>query len=143
MFLDFAIIIFVVLELSNVLVMYFKPDFRHGNSMAVFKEWEESQEDSSRQLFARYLVNWVANCKLIFIALLLVILFQGDETLKIYSVIATVVSIGIYFVTLHPIIKKLDAMGRISPVGYSRTLSRMISGFMLLFTFSLIMHFIL
>ncbi len=33
--LDIAILIFVVMELSNVLVMYFKPDFKYANSMAV------------------------------------------------------------------------------------------------------------
>lgn len=80
--LDIAILIFVVMELSNVLVMYFKPDFKYANSMAVFKQWAESQQDEKQRLFVKYLVNWVANCKLIFIALLLVVVVFCQRTSK-------------------------------------------------------------
>lgn len=43
--LNVAIIIFVCMELSNVLIMYFKPNFKYGNSMAVFVRWAESQKE--------------------------------------------------------------------------------------------------
>ncbi len=138
---NIAIIIFVVLELANVLVMYFKPDFKYGNSMRSFAAWDDSKQDEKQYLFARYMVNWVANCKLIFIALLLVILVLGNEKLKLWGVILTVVSIGVYFITLHPIIKKLDAMGEIVPAGYSKQLGLTIGAFMLMFLLSLILHF--
>ena len=46
--------------------------------MAVFKHWAESQQDEKQRLFVKYLVNWVADCKLIFIALLLVVVFFAN-----------------------------------------------------------------
>ena len=140
MILNIAIVIFMVMELANVLVMYCKPDFKYGNSMTVFNEWHKSKADSNSSLFARYMVNWVANCKLIFIAILAVVLFVGDERIKLYSVGATVLSIGLYFITLHPIIRKLDAAGEITPKGYSRTLGFMIAGFMVMFAVAFVLH---
>lgn len=140
MILNIAIAIFIVMELANVLIMYFKPDFKYGNSMTVFNEWHKSKADSNSSLFARYMVNWVANCKLIFIAILAVVLFVGDLRMKLYSVVAAVLSIGLYFITLHPIIRKLDANGEITPKGYSRTLGFMIAGFMVMFAVALILH---
>lgn len=115
--LDIAILIFVVMELSNVLVMYFKPDFKYANSMAVFKQWAESQQDEKQRLFVKYLVNRVADCKLIFIALLLVVVFFANEQVKIFAVVAMIVSIAMYFVSLHSIIRKLDKQGQITPQG--------------------------
>ena len=35
--LTIAIIVFIFMELSNVIIMYFKPDFKYGNSMTVFR----------------------------------------------------------------------------------------------------------
>lgn len=138
-----AIIIFLLMELSNVLIMYFRPDFKYGNSMNVFNNWHEAQKEADERLFVKYLVNWVANCKLIFIILLLVILFFGSFELKVYATIAMILSIGVYFISLHPIIKKLDANGKITPAGYSKTLALMITGFMLLFTVALILALVL
>ncbi|MFI3229392.1 MAG: hypothetical protein R3Y23_04440 [Bacillota bacterium] len=138
-----AIIMFAVMELSNVLIMYFKPDFKYGNSMNAFKEWADSKDDEARHLFAKYMVNWVANCKAIFIAILVVIAIVGTETMMLYAVIATVVSIFLYFVSLHPIICKLDKMGKINPKGYSKTLSYMIIGFITMFVAALIIYFII
>lgn len=138
--LDIAIISFVLMEASNVLIMYFKPDFKYGNSISVFNKWGESKNDKNQHLFAKYLVNWVANCKLIFIALLIVILVVGDETMKIYAVVAMIFSIATYFLTLHPIISSLDKQGEITPRGYSKTLAKMISGFLIMFLAALIVY---
>jgi len=143
MVLNSVILIFVVLELLNVFILYFKPDFQHGNSMKVFKGWLQSQENENTRLFANYLVKWVANCKLIFVVLLLVIVFFGSDTIKVFGIAASILSIGVYFITLHPIIKKLDAIGGISPKGYSKTLALMIAGFMLMFIAGLIIYFLL
>ena len=138
--LDIAIIVFVLMETANVLIMYFKPDFRYGNSISVFNKWGQSKGDEKQHLFTKYLVNWVANCKLIFIALLLVVLFVGDETIKTYAVGAMIFSIATYFVTLHPIISKLDKQGEITPKGYSKGLALMIGGFLVMFSVALITH---
>jgi hypothetical protein len=122
--------------------MYVKPDFKYGNSMASFEGWERAKQDEKNYLYSKYLVNWVANCKLIFIVLLLNIVIFGNETSKIVGVVVTIVSIGIYYITLHPIIAKLDEMGEIQPKGYSKTLGLMIAGFMIMFSIALIFYFI-
>lgn len=140
--LQIAILAFVIMEASNIIIMYFRPNFKYGNSMNTFKQWYRSQEDEKSRLFIKYMVNWVANCKLIFLALLLVVAIFGDERTLVGGVMATIISIGIYFVSLHPIIKKLDEMGEIQPKGYSKTLAYTIGGFMLLFLAALIMYFI-
>ena len=83
---------------------------------------------------------WVAGVKLIFIFLLIVILFTGTETTKMFAVIAIILSIATYFFKLHPIIKKLDSMGKITPKGYSKTLGYMISSFLIMFSLALIIY---
>lgn len=143
MILKAAILIFVVMELSNILILYFKPNFKYGNSMNTFKQWYTAQNQESDRLFVQYLVNWVANCKLIFLALLVVVVLFGNEIITVCAVIATIVSIGIYFVSLHPIIKKLDEMGEIQPKGYSKTLALTIGAFMVMFSAALALYFIL
>ncbi|MEW6564419.1 MAG: hypothetical protein ACOZCE_00615 [Spirochaetota bacterium] len=142
MILNIAIIVFILLELTNVVIMYVKPDFTYGNSMASFEGWERAKQDEKNYLYSKYLVNWVANCKLIFIVLLLNIVIFGNEASKIVGVVVTIVSIGIYYITLHPIISKLDEMGEIRPKGYSKTLGLMIAGFMIMFSVALIFYFI-
>ena len=143
MILKAAILIFVVMELSNILVMYFKPNFKYGNSMNTFKQWYKAQEKEPERLFVKYMVNWVANCKLIFLALLVVVVLFGNKIIAVCAVIATIVSIGIYFVSLHPIIKKLDEMGEIQPKGYSKTLALTIGAFMVMFSAALVLYFVL
>ncbi len=141
--LSFAIICFVVMELANVLILYFKPDFRKGNGVAVFKFWEKSKQVEEYHLFAKYMKNWVAGCKLIFIVLLLVILFNGTETLKLYAVMVMILSIASYYYGLDPIIKKLDEMDEIQPKGYSKTLERMITGFVCMFLLAIVVYYII
>ena len=72
--LSIAIIIFMALELTNVVTLYFWPGSRLANGVGVFDAWEKSKADPALHQFVRYLVFWVAGTKLIFIALLLVIL---------------------------------------------------------------------
>ena len=88
-------------------------------------------ESEEQRLFASYLVNWVAGVKLIFIFLLAVILVIGTEQVKQWAVVAMILSIATYFWRLHPTIKKLDAMGCITPKGYSKALGWMITGFLI------------
>ncbi len=141
--LDISIIIFVIMELTNVCILYFAQDSKLGNGVAVFKNWEESKKDEDRHLFAKYMTYWVAGTKLIFIVLLLVILITGSELTKIYAVGAMILSIATYFWKLHPIIKKLDSHGKIIPKGYSKILAKMIAGFMIMFTVALSLFFVI
>lgn len=140
--LDWAIITFVLMESSNVFILYFCPEFQYGNGVYVFEHWEKSKEQEEVHLFAQYMANWVAGVKLIFIVLLMVIFFTGTEETKVWGAVAMVASIATYFWRLHPIMKKLDAMGQIKPHGYSKTLGQMITGFLLLFSGALVLHFV-
>ncbi len=138
--LDIAIIVFIVLEILNVLILYFKPDFKYGNGVSVFKEWEKGKEEELSHLFHMYMANWVAGSKLVFIALLIVVLFAGTNEIKVYAIIAAIISIATYFIKLHPIIKKLDEKDMLSKKGYSKTLFYMICGFLIMFSSALIIH---
>lgn len=129
------------MESMNVAILYFWPGSQIGNGVGVFDAFHHS-ESEEQKLFTSYLVNWVAGVKLIFIFLLAVILFVGTETLRMWAVVAMILSIATYFWRLHPTIKKLDAMGCITPKGYSKALGWMISGFMGMFTLALIVHII-
>ncbi|MGD9676932.1 MAG: hypothetical protein AB7V16_01020 [Vulcanibacillus sp.] len=140
--LDISIIIFVIMETANVCILYFAPDSPLGNGVAVFNHWESSKEDEDTHLFASYMTNWVAGTKLIFIMLLLVVLFTGSEITKIFTVVVMILSIATYFWRLHPIVKKLDRKGQITPAGYSKTLGFMIAGFLIMFTLALILALI-
>ncbi|MGL5041898.1 MAG: hypothetical protein ACRC6X_02190 [Culicoidibacterales bacterium] len=141
--LDIAIIIFIIMETANVCILYFAPDSKLGNGVAVFKPWETAKKEPNAQLFAQYMTNWVAGTKLIFIVLLVVVLLTGSETTKIYAVGAMILSIGTYFWRLHPIVQKLDSLNQISPKGYSRTLGFMIAGFLAMFSIALLGHLII
>lgn len=140
--LSIAIIIFCIMEFGNVLILYFRPDSKLGNGVAVFDSWRDVKKDHALDLFAHYMAYWVAGVKLIFIFLLMVVLFTGTELTKVWTVLAMILSIATYFWKLHPIIKKLDAMGKISPKGYSKTLGLMISGFLLMFSGAFIWYLI-
>lgn len=141
--LSISIIIFCIMELGNVLILYFMPDSKLGNGVAVFNSWHDVKKDNTLDLFAHYMAYWVAGVKLIFIFLLIVVLLTGTELTKIWAVIAMILSIATYFWKLHPIIKELDNMNEITPKGYSKTLGVMISGFLLMFSLSLILYFII
>ncbi len=136
--LSIAIIIFILLESLNVLTLYFNPGSQIGNGIGVFNAWEKSKADPEMHQFVRYLVNWVAGTKLIFIALLLVILFTAGEATQLLTVVAMIASISSFFWRLNPIMKSLDAAGHITPSGYSKTLTMMIAGFMGIFAIALV-----
>ncbi len=140
--LSIAIILFVLLETSNVIILYFKPDSKLGNGVAVFNAWESSKKDAEMHEFVKYLVYWVAGTKLIFIVLLIVILLTAGQTTKLLSVIALILSIVSYYWRLHPIIRGLDKRGQITPSGYSKTLGKMIGGFIAVFFLALLLSFI-
>ncbi len=140
--LDISIIIFILLETANVCILYFAPDSKYGNGVAVFNHWETSKNDQDMHLFVRYMTNWVAGTKLIFIVLLIILVFTASNTAKLYTLIVLILSIGTYYWRLHPIVKDLDAKGLITPKGYSKVLGYMIGGFITLFSINLTAYLI-
>jgi hypothetical protein len=131
--LTLAISLFLVLETSNVILLYFFPTSNKGNGMVAFNAFEKSKEIPEVHDLVKYLINWVAGTKLIFITLLILIIIYGDSTLQLYSVIALIVSISTFYWRLYPLIKSMDTEHQISPKGYSKTLAKMIGSFIFIF----------
>lgn len=100
--LSVAIIVFCIMELGNVLILYFMPDSKLGNGVAVFDNWFDAKQDENESMFAHYMAYWVAGVKLIFIFLLLVILFTGTELTKLYGVVAMILSMTLLTCTITP-----------------------------------------
>lgn len=140
--LSIVIIIFTILETMNIFMLYFTPGTSRGNGMGVFNAYDKSKLDPEVYALVKYLINWVAGTKLIFVVLLIVILITGDSTIKIFSIIALILSISSFFWRLYPIIKKMDSHGQITPKGYSKTLGIMIGGFIGVFFISLFIFFV-
>ncbi|MFI3209492.1 MAG: hypothetical protein R3Y64_00335 [Peptostreptococcaceae bacterium] len=136
--LSISILVFIILEISNVFILYFKTDSKLGNGVSVFDHFHESKKDPLLHEFVKYLVYWVAGTKLIFISLLIVILLFGNETLKIASLTVLILSILSFYYRLYPIIKNLDKNEKISPRGYSKILNLMIISFISMFSIALV-----
>jgi len=126
-------ICFLILEATNVITLYFFPGSKYANGVGVFKAWEKSKTDPEIHNFVKYLVNWVAGTKLIFIFLLIVILLKADDQTLVFTSIALVFSIASFFWRLFPLIRKMDRKGQIDPKNYSVALGWMIAGFILMF----------
>jgi hypothetical protein len=124
-----AILVFAAIETLNIGILYFRPGTRLGNGMGVFNAYRTSVADPATHDLVRYLVDWVAGTKLIFVALLAVILLTGSQTTKAYAVVALILSILSFFWRLFPAIVRLDRSDQITPKGYSRTLGIMIACF--------------
>ena len=124
---------FLILEISNVIVLYFFPGSKNANGVGVFKAWEKSKLDPEIHHFVRYLVNWVAGAKLIFILLLLVLLTTADERQLIWMGVALAVSIASFFWRLFPLIRQMDRANEIEPANYSLILGWMIFAFIFVF----------
>jgi len=128
-----AILIFTLIEITNVLTLYFNPGSKIGNGVGVFTAWEESKHDYNIHSLIKYLVNWVAGAKLIFILISLVVVFYGSYQVQLLTTLALIISILSFYWRLFPAIKKLDKEGHIDPKGYSIGLGRMITGFIIVF----------
>jgi hypothetical protein len=124
---------FILLELTNVLALYFKPGTKYANGVGVFRAWEKSKQDPEIHDLVRYLVYWVAGTKLIFILLLVVILVVGDARTQLLAAVALALSISSFFWKLFPLIRKMDRESMIEPKGYSKVLGVMILAFVLVF----------
>jgi len=139
MMIKYIILGFLILESANVLTLYFFPDSKLANGMGVFKAWEKSKKDDQVHDLVKYLVNWVAGTKLIFILLLIVILVTADDKTLVYSAAALAASISSFFWRLFPLIRKMDQMEQIEPKGYSLVLGGLIAVFILVFIIAILM----
>lgn len=140
--LSFVLICFIALELLNVLMLYLNPGSSRGNALGVFKAYEKSKADPEIYGLIRYLINWVAGTKLIFIVLLIGIIIAGDATVKVFSIIALIFSISTFFSRLYPALKRMDKAGQIHPKGYSRTLGIMIVSFIIIFAAAVVVYMV-
>jgi hypothetical protein len=134
-----VIIGFIILETTNVIALYFFPGSKYANSVGVFKAWERSKQEPEIHDFVKYLVNWVAGTKLIFLLLLVVILFTADIQGLFYTGVALVISISSFFLRLFPLIRKMDREDQVDPKNYSAILGLMISVFVLMFLAALLL----
>ena len=128
-----VIIAFILLELSNVLALYFAPGSKKANAVGVFSAWEKSKQYPEIHDFIQYLVYWVAGAKLIFLLLLTVILLFGNLDIQRLSLLAVGLATLSFFWRLFPLIRKLDQSGQIEPRNYSRVLGVMILTMIVLF----------
>lgn len=130
---EIIILIFIFLELSNVIMLYFSPGSKNANAVGVFTLWEKSKQYPDIHEFIKYLVNWVAGTKLIFILLLVGILMVGEREVQRVSLIALAVATLSFYWRLFPLIRKMDKRGDISPRNYSIILGIMIFVFIIAF----------
>ncbi|MCP4760958.1 MAG: hypothetical protein GY870_04190 [archaeon] len=135
-------IIFMILELTNVFTLYFKPGLKVNNAVGVFYAWEKSKEYPEIHNLVRYLVYWVAGTKLIFISLLIVILIFGDAITQTYAMVGLLVSIMTFYWKLYPLIHKMDKEDQINPKNYSKVLLLMITCFMIAILIAFISGFL-
>jgi hypothetical protein len=124
---------FLILETTNVITLYFFPGSKYANGVGVFKAWKKSKRDPEIHHFVKYLVNWVAGTKLIFILLLIVLLATADEQQLILMGVALVLSIASFFWRLFPLIRQMDRANEIEPPNYSLLLGWIIFAFILIF----------
>jgi len=136
-----VIIGFLLLETTNIVALYFFPDSKMANSVGVFKGWEKSKGDPEIHNFVKYLVNWVAGTKLIFILLLVVILITADEQTLLLTGAALLISIAVFFWRLFPLVRKMDRDDQINPKNYSFVLGWMILAMILVISAGMIIQY--
>jgi len=129
---------FILLELSNVVALYFAPGSKYANAVGVFSAWEKSKQYPEIHDLVKYLVYWVAGTKLIFLLLLtMIVIFADAETQRI-SVMALIVAILSFYWRLFPLIRKMDQSGQIEPKNYSVVLGVMIFVFVIIFLIAVV-----
>jgi hypothetical protein len=131
LYLTIALGAFAFLEILNVIILYFAPQSNLGNGVGCFTALEKAKKDPEVYALVKYLVNWVAGTKLIFIALIIAILILGSPLLKFVSGGALILTIASFYWRLFPLIRQMDKADQIQPKGYSGTLGLMIAGFIL------------
>ncbi|MAT43949.1 MAG: hypothetical protein CL609_16560 [Anaerolineaceae bacterium] len=133
-----VILIFVFLELSNVLMLYFSPGSKNANAVGVFTAWEKSKQYPEIHDFIKYLIYWVAGVKLIFILLLGMLILFADAEIQRFSLMILAVATATFYWRLFPLIRKMDKSGEINPKNYSIVLGIMIFAFIVIFLVALL-----
>ena len=121
-FLKIVISAFLLLEISNVFILFFKPDSRQVHGMGMFPAWEKAKTDTGAYNLMKYLVTWVAGSQLILIALLVVILVWGNRQLVTIAGFALALSMLPFYVGLFPAMKQIDQYDQVEPKGFSMRL---------------------
>jgi len=137
-FIKVVIFVFILLEASNVLALYFAPGSKYANAVGVFTAWEKSKQYPEIHDFVKYLVYWVAGTKLIFLLLLAMIIIYADINTQRMSLIALIVATLSFYWRLFPLIKRMDKNGQIEPKNYSIVLGIMIFIFITVFVIAVI-----
>lgn len=132
-FIKIVILLFMILEFSNVVALYFAPGSKYANAVGVFTAWEKSKQFPEIHDFIRYLVYWVAGAKLIFLLLLAAILIFADIDSQRMSLLALAIATASFYWRLFPLIRKMDKAGNIEPRNYSLILGAMILVFIVVF----------
>ena len=113
---------FLLLEISNAFILFFRPDSRQVHGMGMFPAWEKSKSDPDVHNLMRYLTIWVAGSKLIIIALLIVLLIWGNKQLITLTGFALVISMSPFYFGLFPAMQKIDKNNQVDPKGFSMRL---------------------
>jgi len=137
-FIKVVILVFILLESSNVLALYFAPDSKYANAVGVFTAWEKSKQYPEIHDFVKYLVYWVAGTKLIILLLLATIIIYADINTQHMSLIALIIATLSFYWRLFPLIKKMDRNGQVEPKNYSIVLGIMIFVFIAVFAIAVI-----
>ncbi len=133
MIVKIVIFAFIILETFNVLALYFAPGSKRANAVGVFSAYEKSKQYPEIHDFVKYLVNWVAGTKIIFLLLLGVIVLYGNLEIQKLSLLALCLATLSFFWRLFPLIRKMDREDQIRPRNYSIILGVMILSFILFF----------
>ncbi len=121
-FLIIVMIGFLLLEVSNVFVLFITPDSRQVHGMGMFPAWQKSKSDPDVHNLMRYLTIWVAGSKLILVALLIVILAWGGKQLLPIAGFAMAISMLPFYFGLFPTMKRIDERYQVEPKGFSMRL---------------------
>jgi hypothetical protein len=122
-----CMLVFVVIEILNMLELYFMQDQCKFNGLCIFRGWEKAKEDPDVHELLRYLINWLAGIKMIVIGLVLILVFTAPEKTLLFAAVALIITIGSFFWRMVPMIRRADAAGRIQPAGRSRSLAWMVA----------------
>jgi hypothetical protein len=111
MIIKIVLVAFILLELSNVIALYFFPGSKRANAVGVFSAWEKSKQTPEVHDLLRYMVYWVAGAKLIFLFLLGVIVAFADLNLQRLSLFALALATLSFYWRLFPLARKMDREG--------------------------------
>jgi len=128
-----VLLVFILLEFSNVVALYFFPGSRRANAVGFFSAWEQSKQFPEIHDLMRYLVFWVAGAKLIFLFLLVLIVAFADLNLQRWSLMALALATVSFYWRMFPLARKMDRDGQIKLKNYSLVLGGMILALILLF----------